>query len=317
MTTEILHPKNEQDWLSMRKKDVTSTEVSALFGCSPYLTAFELWHRKQGNMDVAIEQNERMKWGTRLQDSIAAGIAEDQGWQIRRMTEYMRDTELKLGASFDFAFCKHKTDGLGSAIEGKDEEDGILEVKNVDGLAFRDGWIVDGANVEAPPHIEIQVQVQLAVSGKKSARIGALIGGNRVVLIEREPDFGVITQIKECVRDFWISVMGGIAPAPDFQRDAAFISKLYGYAEPGSIITAHGNPRILSLALQYKEAGVKEKAAKLSKDAAKAQILTLIGPAEKVMGDGFTISSGMIGPKHIEYDAAGYRNWKINWKKEK
>lgn len=304
MTTEILHPKNEQDWLSMRKKDVTSTEVAALFGCSPYLTAFELWHRKQGNMDVAIEQNERMKWGTRLQDSIAAGIAEDQDWQIRRMTEYMRDTELKLGASFDFEFTI-------------DSFRGILEVKNVDGLAFRDGWIVEGENVEAPPHIEIQVQVQLALSGKKKAYIGALIGGNRVVLIEREPDFGVITQIKERVRDFWISVMGGIAPAPDFQQDAAFISKLYGYAEPGSVVAAHGNPKILSLALQYKEAGAKEKAAKLSKDAAKAEILTLIGPAEKVMGDGFTISAGMIGPKDVSYHAEGYRNWKINWKKDK
>lgn len=305
MTTELLEPKNEQDWLNMRKNDVTSTEVAALFGCSPYVTAFELWHRKQGNKDVAIEQNERMKWGTRLQDSIAAGIAEDQGWVIRRMTEYMRDPDLRLGASFDFAFGKRL------------EEDGILEIKNVDGLAFRDGWIVDGDNVEAPPHIEIQVQVQLAVSGKKKAYIGALIGGNRVVLIEREPDFGVITQIKQRVRDFWISVVGGTPPEPDFQRDASFISKLYGYAEPGSILPAHGNPRILALALQYREAGAKEKAAKLSKDAAKAEILTLIGPAEKVMGDGFTISSGMIGPKHVEYDAAGYRNWKINWKKER
>ena len=29
----------------------------------------------------------------------------------------------------------------------------ILEIKNVDSLAFKEGWIVDGEDVQAPPHI--------------------------------------------------------------------------------------------------------------------------------------------------------------------
>lgn len=301
---QTLQPKNEQDWLDMRKQDVTSTEVAALFGCSPYITAFELWHRKKDNRSVVLEQNERMKWGNRLQDAIAAGIAEDEGWEIRRMTEYIHDTDLRLGASFDFEYTIESFSG-------------ILEIKNVDGLAFRDGWLVEGENVEAPPHIEIQVQTQLALSEKKHSRIGALIGGNRIVVIEREPDQAVIHQIKERVKKFWESIAANRPPTPDFARDAAFISKLYGYAQPGSVISAEGNQHILSLALQYREAGAKEKAAKTAKDAAKAEILTMIGPAEKVIGDGFSISAGMVGPKHVEYDAEGYRNWRVNWKKEK
>lgn len=309
MSIEILQPKDEQDWLTMRKQDVTSTEVAALFGCNPYITEFELWHRKHDNLDVVFEANERMKWGNRLQDSIAAGIAEDQGYTIRRMTEYIRDAELSLGASFDFEY-DHKDDE-------PDGESGILEIKNVDGLAFRDGWIVEGENVEAPPHIEVQVQVQLYLSQKSHAKIGALIGGNRIVLIYREPDFAVIQEIKERVRKFWLSVMAHEEPKPDFQKDASFISKLYGYAEPGRVLLAEGNVKLLALALQYKEAGDKEKAAKLAKDASKAEILTMIGSAEKVKGQGFSISAGMVGPKHVEYDAEGYRNWRVNWTKEK
>lgn len=313
---ETLIPKDEQDWLSMRRQDVTSTEVSALFGCNPYMTEFELWHRKHDNLAVVLEQNERMKWGNRLQDSIAAGIAEDNNWTIRRMAEYIHNTELRLGASFDFEYIP-VDDGKKGGIVGDllYSKSGIFEVKNVDSLAFKDGWIVDGDDVQAPPHIEIQVQVQLALSKKHSARIGTLIGGNHVVLIEREPDEVVIAQIRKKVSEFWDSVKNNQEPKPDFNRDAHFIQRLYSFSNPGQVLSVKGNDKIRLLALNYKDAGAQEKAAKLAKDAAKAEILTMIGTAEKVIGDGFSISAGMVGPKHIEYDAEGYRNWRINWKK--
>lgn len=39
---ETIHHDTEEAWLAARKRDVTSTESAALFGMSPYLTAFEL-----------------------------------------------------------------------------------------------------------------------------------------------------------------------------------------------------------------------------------------------------------------------------------
>src|SRR3990172_11795006 len=122
MPVETIKPKNEAEWLSLRMKDITSTEISALFGISPYSTEFELWHRKKNKLYVDFEETERMTWGLRLQNAIAKGIAEDQGWKVRRMNEYIRIPELRIGASFDFS------------IEGKDIEPGILEIKNVDSL---------------------------------------------------------------------------------------------------------------------------------------------------------------------------------------
>lgn len=297
---ETIHPTDEKHWLSLRRQDVTSTEVAALFGLSPYMTAFELWHRKHDNLEVEFKANDRMIWGTRLQDSIAAGVAEDQKWNVRKMTEYIRDPELRAGASFDFAI----------------ESDGILEVKNVDSLAFKDGWLVEGDDVQAPPHIELQVQQQLMLSGRQVAYIGALIGGNRVVLIKREPDQVVIAQIRKKIAEFWDSVKDHREPNPDFSRDADFIQRLYSFAEPGKIFNA--DEKVSKLAFEYKRAASDAKEASDRKDAAKAEILTLVGSSEKVLGETFTISAGVTGPQLIEaYERKGFRNFRINWKKEK
>lgn len=297
---ETIAPADKQAWLQLRTKDITSTEVSALFGISPYLTKFELWHQKKEGVVVSIGENERMKWGNRLEDSIAQGIAEDQGWKVKRMKNYMRNPELRLGSSFDYSV----------------EPDGILEVKNVDSLAFRDGWIInEDGSVEAPPHIELQVQHQLLVSGRKVSHIGALIGGNRVVLLKREPDPAIIERIKQEVAHFWKTIDDSTPPAPNFAKDAAFIAKLYGYAEVGKVMES--DEKIEALAAEYRGHAEAEKEAEAGKKAAKAELLMIMGDAEKVKGAMFSISAGMVGPSHIEYDRAGYRNFRINWRKEK
>ena len=109
---EIHRPENKAHWLELRSMDITSTEVSALFGISPYKTHFELWHQHKDGLITEIEENERMRWGSRLQNAIAEGIAEDEGWQIRLMDEYVRDPARRMGSSFDF--------GIESTAKGMD-----------------------------------------------------------------------------------------------------------------------------------------------------------------------------------------------------
>ena len=142
MTRQTITPRDREHWLSLRAQDLTSTDVAALFGMSPYKTKFELWHEKRSGEPVRIAQNDRMKWGTRLQDSIASGIAHDNGFSVDRFDGYMRIPSERIGSSFDFFM----------------EPNGILEIKNVDALIFRDGWIVENGEIEAPLHIEMQVQ---------------------------------------------------------------------------------------------------------------------------------------------------------------
>lgn len=300
---EIITPTSREHWLELRAQDITSTEISALYGVSPYQTAFELGHRKLNKEIVSIEANERMKWGTRLQDAIAAGVAEDQGWSVRKMDEYIRNPLLRIGSSFDF--------GIG--------EDGLLEIKNVDGLAFRDGWTADEdtGELEAPLHIELQVQHQLAVSGRKFAFICALVGGNKIHLIQRDRNESVIEDIKIKAAEFWKGIDVGVVPAPDFTRDADTIAKIYNQAEKGKFIDARRDIDLALLVQEYKKFAAEEKSAKESKDAMKAQILMKVGDAEKVIGEGYSVTLGTVAGGHVSYERSAYRMFKINVSKTK
>lgn len=306
MSIETIHPRDERHWHELRAQDITSTEVSALFGISPYLTEFELWHRKKDGAIVTIDQNERMLWGDRLQDAIANGIASDQGWKIRRMSEYIRTPLQRMGASFDYEI---DTNGDGPA--------GLLEIKNVDSLAFRQGWIENDSGIEAPPHIEIQVQHQLAVSERRFAYIGALVGGNRLGLIRRERNKEQIEIIMKRVLGFWHSIRTGREPTPDFARDAEFISRLYGSAEKGKFFDARKNDRILNLVREYRGFADDIKALDAKRAEIKAEILATVGDCEKVLGEGFSISAGVVAATRVEaFDKKSYRNFRVNYQKE-
>lgn len=300
---ETILPKDEQEWLQLRTKDITSTEISALFGISPYQTEFGLWHRKKAGDVVKLESNERMEWGTALQDAIAAKIAEKQGWNIRRINEYMRDTEIRAGSSFDFGIKEQKT---------------LLEIKNVDGLVYKNEWKKnEDGSIEAPLHIEIQVQHQLMVSGYEIAYIGALVGGNSLELIRRERNEKIIAAIKQKIVAFWKSIDENNPPKPNFERDASFISSLYNYADPGKVADIRDNEEFLSWAREYKRLGDIAKDAETKRDAIKAQMLMVIGDAEKVEGGEFSISAGIIGESPISYVRKAYRNFKLTWRKQK
>lgn len=319
---EIINPTDKQHWLECRTKDITSTEIAGLFGFSPYTTEFEIWHTKKAGTIVEIAGNERMKWGTALQDAIAAEIAKEQGWTIRRMDEYMRDTDLRAGASFDFSI-----ESLGGITNNQLDElkdngitvrKGLLEIKNVDSLAFRDGWTEDDAgNIEAPLHIEIQVQHQLMVSGRAFAYLGALVGGNRLVLIKRDRNEAVINSIKQKIQAFWASIESNTPPKPNFERDAKFISSLYNYADPGKLLDVRENEDFMNLAREHKRLGDIAKDAETKRDGLKAQMLMVIGDAEKIEGGEFSISAGIIGECEVAYTRKAYRNFKPTWRKQK
>lgn len=304
MNTErvILNPENEQAWLNLRTQDITSTDCAALFGISPYMTPFELWHRKKKSEIVPFEGNERINWGQRLQDAIAGGIISDNQWSGRKMTEYIRWPDARIGASFDWSV---------------QDESALLEIKNVDSLVYKDGWITEGENVEAPPHIELQVQHQLLVSDRQLTYVGALVGGNRVILIRRERDEKICGAILARVKQFWDSIDNNIEPEPDFKRDASFISELYKYADPSKVFDATGNTILESLAKNYKKAGDAAKLLDEEKKGYKAQILTIIGDAAKVVAPTFSISAGLIGPTEVSYTREGYRDFRLFQKKTK
>ena len=276
MNTIAIPITSEDQWLAERAKDVTSTEVPALYGLSPYVTEFELWHQKHEGFAVQQQDSERMRWGRRLEAAIAAGVAEDFGWEVRKASTYRRCKDVRLGASADFEVLN---DPRGT---------GMLEVKNVDAHVFREQWHEHNGIIEAPPHIELQLQTQLEVSGFSWGCVVALVGGNTTAALMRERDPAIGKSIREKVAAFWRETT---APRPNYERDAEFIiQQLRRQANAGEVVTA--DMHLDALLANYREAALALTQAEARREAAKAEVLMSIGTAAKVMSRLGTLSCG-------------------------
>ena len=309
---ETIKITSREQWLSERAKDITSTEVSALFGLSPYLTEFELFHQKRDGVIVTLEENERMKWGQRLESAIAYGAADDMGWKIAKMDVYIRDQKARMGASFDFEIL--------SSSDGP----GILEVKNVDRLAYRQNWLDDGqGNIEAPEHIELQCQHQMAVTGRSWCALVALVGGNEQKIVLRNRDDAIGAKLRDKVIAFWDRLQTGRAPAPDYERDAEYIIKR-SWANDGEEMQAdEGLGQLIRL---YQFAARECLDLEKIKDRRKAEIIDRIGTASRVFTEFGTLACGqvqdapavVITPDMVGQSIGGrkgYRSFRFNSKK--
>lgn len=301
----VINPIDDAHWLSLRTKDLTSTDVAALFGLSPYKTRFELWQEKRHGDRVPFTDNDRAKWGRRLESVVATGIAEDQGWTVRPMKEYVRLPDVRIGSSFDFRIQNGPT-------SGDDDADHILEVKTVDFLAFRDGWTIDQDFIEAPPHIELQVQHQMLVSGLRRAYIGVMVGGNRIEVIQRDADDEVHAGIMAEAAKFWASINENRPPDPVMPDDADALIRLNSFAEPGKLIDLRGDASMSEMLAEYARLGTEAKVIDESRKVLKADLLQRIGDAEKVLTDAGKISAGVTGPTDVAaFTRAAFRQFRF------
>jgi len=316
----IVTPKNEAEWHGMRAMDVTSTESAALFEMSPYTTKFELFHSKRATKLVILDAAGRMLWGQRMQNTIARGIAEDYGVKVRRLNAYARLTTCRMGASFDFEVVG-VTDTVveNPALQHMYQSHGvgILEIKNVDSLIFKQQWSAErdaetGAKeYEAPAHIEIQVQHQLHAIDRGWSVLGVLVGGNTPIVIVRERDEEVGNAIEGRVRHFWQSIADNAPPPPVMPDDAEFVCKLYGFAEPGKVYDGRADEELLALCEGYSAAAEIARQADEDKKIAKAKIFTKIGDHERALLNGYSISAAMVAPADISFHRDGFRGFRV------
>ncbi|MGD9882313.1 MAG: YqaJ viral recombinase family protein [Reyranella sp.] len=317
----LLYPADDTEWHKLRHKDVTSTEAAALFGLSPYSTAYELAVQKVECAPPTIADNERMFWGRMHERTIARVIGLRYGVKVRKLSAYARHSTSSMGASFDYEIV-----GLDLARPVEDDilqrlytehGAGILECKNVDAFVYSRQWASDTEN-EAPSHIEIQVQHQLEVIDREWTVIAALVGGNRLEKLIRLRDREVGAAIRKKIDGFWTDMAVGKMPPIELPEDADIIRKIYWYANPGKLLDARGNAEIKALCEQYKEAAARKKEAEDDQKSAVARILMAIGEAEKAITDGYNISATMVGDAEIPaFIRAGYRRVTVTPQKPK
>jgi putative phage-type endonuclease len=287
MTTTFITPESEEHWLSLRREDITSTEAAALFGMSPYLTAYELYHVKQGRMPNVFEENDRIQAGRHLEPAIASLVAERYGVVVEPFKTYARN-EHRAGSSFDYRIVGVTSGTVDDNCLRTMFENygvGILELKNVDSLAFKRTWQDD----ETPGHIEIQLQHQLELARHAWGAIVALVGGHTTqpYIRERQPDVGAA--IMGAIRDFWRSVKSGEAPPVIYPDDAEVVIALHQHSD-GSIHDAREDDDLADLLIEYDTLGKQAKEIDTRRDVIKATVLERVGDAGKILWAGGTVS---------------------------
>ncbi len=195
-------------------------------------------------------------------------------------------------------------------------------------MIFHKTWVSEddedgNSEIEAPPHIEIQVQVQMLVSGLKKVYLCVLVGGNDLKIVEREANPEMQEIILARCAEFWKSIDENCQPAIDYNKDSSFLISLYGTADADKAISVDDlddaqREKLISTVTNYIEIREKMKALDEQKDSCKAQILEVIGDAAKIKGDEWSISAGNIDPAELKaHVKKGYRNFKVTKKTKK
>ena len=272
---EIL-PESQEHWLELRKDDITSTAMAALFGLSPYQTVFELYHAKKDGLVLPFETNDRMEKGLRMEAYAAQEVAIKEGWTVKPLNEYIRIEGKRIGASFDFeATCPKK---------GK----GILEIKALDVFRHKDAWSED----EIPADKEMQIRHQLMCADKYDwGVVCAFTSVYDYHKYEFDRDAEFEAGMLDAAEKFWKDVDEGNEPEPDFYRDAAVFAELYKNAG-GDLADRTGDELFEAAALKFNRLKLQAAAAAEDKDAAKAELWRILENQGGAWGDKCRVGAG-------------------------
>lgn len=275
-TREIIPIESEEQWLSLRVPDLTSTMISGLVDASPYCTPFEIYHAKKSNLHVPFEKNERVKKGNRGEQYCAQEVSEKTGWPIRKIDEYIRIPDERMGSSFDYEI-QHPEKGWG-----------ILELKMVDFFQYKEKF----SEEECPPHIEIQLQHQLECADRYSwGMIAVFTGIYDYIPYIRDRDYQMGKNLRAVAKKFWADVDAGNEPKIDYYRDSEVLSLLYKDAG-GEPVDKTGDIELEAAIAKHVRLGNEIKMMTEDRDAAKAEIHRRLENAGGAYTDRFKVTTG-------------------------
>lgn len=210
MYKKIFDSKNatREEWLKVRKLGLGGSDMAAVLGLSPWRSPIDVWLDKTSDT-VEEKESEPMYWGNVLEEVVAQEFAKRSGYKVRNNNFTLQSDEYP----YLLANIDREIVGLDAGLECKTAN------------AFKaNEW--DGDNV--PDAYYIQCQHYMAVTGKASWWIAALIGGNTFVYKEIKRNDEVIQAIIDTGAAFWELVESKTMPAPDDTKQCEnALKKLY------------------------------------------------------------------------------------------
>jgi putative phage-type endonuclease len=197
------------EWLTVRKRGIGSSDAGAAVGLNPYQSPLELWMVKTGREGVLpkVDPNDEtspMYWGTLLEPIVAAHYTKRSGNRVRRINAVLQHRDV------DKAWMLANVDR--EVIGAPDVQ--ILECKTAGEFGAR-LW-----RDSVPEYVVCQVQHQLAVTGKAAADVCVLICGQEIRIYRIERDDALIARLIELERRFWQFVETDVPPPADGSESA-------------------------------------------------------------------------------------------------
>lgn len=187
------------EWLRLRKLGIGGSDAGAICGVNPYSSAMKVFQDKTSEK-VEETDNEAVRIGHDLEDYVAQRFTEATGLKVRRSNFMYRSRK--------YPFMIADVDRL---VVG---EDAGLECKTASAYNA-DKW-ADGS---IPLHYVMQCYHYMAVTGKRTWYIAAVILGREFTYRRLEWDDDLINSLIMVEGDFWNHhVAKGIIPSPDGSR---------------------------------------------------------------------------------------------------
>ena len=197
------------DWLSVRKQGIGSSDAAAACGLNPYKSQLELWMEKtgrDGNLPKSDPHDEESPtyWGNILEPIVAAHYTKRTGRRVRRINAVLQHPDPNLPWMLA---------NIDREVTGSSEVQ-ILECKTAG---------INGAKLwkeGVPEYVQLQVVHQLAVTGKQAADVAVLLGGQHLEIHRIERDDRLIARLIELERHFWHYVETDTPPPADGSESA-------------------------------------------------------------------------------------------------
>jgi len=193
-------------WLEVRKGGIGSSDAAAAVGLSPYKSQLELWLEKTGRAAAKVEDandpESPMYWGTLLEPNVATAYMHKTGRKVRKLNAVLQHP------TFPFMLANIDREIVGSP------EVQILECKTAGEFGsrlWRDG---------VPEYVQLQVQHQLAVTGKQAVDVAVLLCGQQLEIHRIERDEEVIARLVVLEARFWEHVETDTPPPADGSASA-------------------------------------------------------------------------------------------------
>lgn len=199
---------DRDQWLQVRKGGIGSSDAAAAVGLNPYQSQLELWLEKTGRAPVAppgdggADDLSPMYWGSLLEPIVAAHYTRRTGHKVRRINAVLQHPE------HPWMLANIDREVMGAP------DVQLLECKTA---GIQGAWLWrDGV----PEYVQLQVQHQLAVTGKQAADVAVLLGGQELQIFRIERDEELIAQLITLEREFWGYVERDQEPPADGSESA-------------------------------------------------------------------------------------------------